>query len=121
MSRSNKGKYPAGNGDEAARTPDSVLELTMEYTPLQMAHVWMAIANFQAYRATDPDETVRVLGPGHPLVRLQSVITEKLPFLISEGIQHGWDVKDLITIQEQIVIATESALAEEDHGEGLPE
>ena len=69
----------------------------------EIAHLWLSIANYQAYRKDDP--ACDVLPMNHPLVRMQNVITEQLPHLIATGIAHGWNVKTLATIQNALTAA----------------
>lgn len=78
----------------------------------EVAHLWLAIANYQAYRRSDPNDKVGVLWMEHPLVRLQNVVTEKLPHLIATGIAHGWDVRKLAEIQNALT----SAIRDEQDG-----
>lgn len=87
------------------------IRIEFAFTPNQWAHVFFAIANLQAYRSRDEEQ--EILAPDHPVVQIQSMVIEQTIHLIGTGVMNGWDVSELIRLQN----ALNQAMQEERDGE----
>lgn len=93
---------------EPIHKPDPKLKLMLECTPDDLSHLFKAIANYQAYRDSDPDPVVNILHPMHPLIRLQTIIVGMLDELIATGLMHGWRITGLLEIKEAIAASAQA-------------
>ena len=98
--------------------PDPKLDFTLKLTPDQISHLFMGIANLQAYRHADPEEGIDILPDSHPLVQMQEMIISQLEPLIAIGIVRGWNVAGLLEIKEAIAGAAATMAEELDGDEG---
>lgn len=81
------------------------ISIEFAFTPNEWAHVFFAIANLQAYRSQDEGESI--LSPTHPVVQIQNVIVEQTIHLIGTGVTNGWNVTELIKLQNALNQAME--------------
>jgi hypothetical protein len=90
------------------KDPDPKIVIAMEYNTVQIFHLWMSIANYQAYRAADPDPEIEPMETNHPLIRIQHTIQGMLDQLIAQGMQGGFYIAPLVEIKKILTEASES-------------
>ncbi len=95
------------------KQPDPMIVLKLEFDAEGFRHLWISIANYQAYRDNDPDPEIEVLPPNHPLMRIQHTINGMLDQLISDGMKGGFYIAPLLEIKQ---ILTEIAEASDNDG-----